>query len=75
MNFSSKLIEDAVNAFASLPGIGKKTAELFGASCQSGITVAGGNQNQQIAARQSALSGLYGSLGSIAGAAAGNIEE
>ena len=30
--------------------IGKKTAELFGASCQSGITVAGGNQNQQIAA-------------------------
>ena len=30
--------------------IGKKTAELFGASCQSGIMVAGGNQNQQIAA-------------------------
>ena len=28
--------------------IGKKTAELFGASCQSGIIVAGGNQNQQI---------------------------
>ncbi|MEO1437610.1 MAG: recombination mediator RecR [Bacteroidota bacterium] len=26
MNLSSKLIEDAVNAFASLPGIGKKTA-------------------------------------------------
>ena len=26
MNFSSKLIEDAVQAFASLPGIGKKTA-------------------------------------------------
>lgn len=26
MNFSSKLIEDAVNAFAQLPGIGKKTA-------------------------------------------------
>ncbi len=26
MNFSSKLIEAAVNAFASLPGIGKKTA-------------------------------------------------
>jgi recombination protein RecR len=26
MNFSSKLIEDAVNAFASLPGIGKKSA-------------------------------------------------
>lgn len=26
MNFSSKLIEEAVNAFASLPGIGKKTA-------------------------------------------------
>lgn len=26
MEFSSKLIEDAVNAFASLPGIGKKTA-------------------------------------------------
>ncbi len=26
MNFSSKLIEDAVNAFASLPSIGKKTA-------------------------------------------------
>ncbi len=26
MHFSSKLIEDAVNAFASLPGIGKKTA-------------------------------------------------
>ncbi len=26
MNFSSKLIEDAVNAFANLPGIGKKTA-------------------------------------------------
>ncbi|MEL7118524.1 MAG: recombination mediator RecR [Bacteroidota bacterium] len=26
MNFSSKLIEDGVNAFASLPGIGKKTA-------------------------------------------------
>jgi recombination protein RecR len=26
MNFSSKLIEDAVNAFAILPGIGKKTA-------------------------------------------------
>ena len=26
MNFSSKLIEDAVNAFAALPGIGKKTA-------------------------------------------------
>ena len=30
--------------------IGKKTAELFGASCQSGVIVAGGNQNQQIAA-------------------------
>jgi recombination protein RecR len=26
MNFSSKLIEEAVNAFASLPGIGRKTA-------------------------------------------------
>ena len=26
MNFSSKLIEEAVNAFASLPSIGKKTA-------------------------------------------------
>lgn len=26
MNFSSKLIEEAVEAFASLPGIGKKTA-------------------------------------------------
>jgi recombination protein RecR len=26
MNFPSKLIEDAVNAFATLPGIGKKTA-------------------------------------------------
>jgi len=26
MNFSSKLIEDSVNAFATLPGIGKKTA-------------------------------------------------
>ncbi len=26
MTFSSKLIEDAVNAFASLPGIGRKTA-------------------------------------------------
>lgn len=26
MNFSSKLIENAVNAFATLPGIGKKTA-------------------------------------------------
>ncbi|MEM6723421.1 MAG: recombination mediator RecR [Bacteroidota bacterium] len=26
MNLSSKLIEEAVNAFASLPGIGKKTA-------------------------------------------------
>jgi recombination protein RecR len=26
MNFSSKLIEDAVGAFATLPGIGKKTA-------------------------------------------------
>ncbi len=26
MNFSSKLIEDSVNSFASLPGIGKKTA-------------------------------------------------
>lgn len=26
MNFSSKLIEDAVNAFASLPGVGRKTA-------------------------------------------------
>ena len=26
MQFSSKLIEEAVNAFASLPGIGKKTA-------------------------------------------------
>ena len=26
MQFSSKLIEDAVNAFSSLPGIGKKTA-------------------------------------------------
>ncbi|PPK85404.1 DNA replication and repair protein RecR [Neolewinella xylanilytica] len=26
MQFSSRLIEDAVNAFASLPGIGKKTA-------------------------------------------------
>ena len=30
--------------------ISKKTAELFGASCQSGIVVAGGNQNQQMAA-------------------------
>ena len=27
MQFPSKLIEDAVNAFATLPGIGKKTAE------------------------------------------------
>ena len=26
MNFSSKLIDDAVNQFATLPGIGKKTA-------------------------------------------------
>lgn len=26
MNFSSKLLEDAVNAFSTLPGIGKKTA-------------------------------------------------
>ncbi len=26
MNFSSKLIEEAVNAFAMLPGVGKKTA-------------------------------------------------
>ncbi|HMP12745.1 MAG TPA: recombination mediator RecR [Saprospiraceae bacterium] len=26
MNFSSKLIEEAVNAFATLPGIGRKTA-------------------------------------------------
>ncbi|MFT5165357.1 MAG: recombination protein RecR, partial [Saprospiraceae bacterium] len=26
MNFSSKLIEEAVNAFSSLPGIGKKSA-------------------------------------------------
>lgn len=26
MNFSSKLIEEAVNTFASLPGVGKKTA-------------------------------------------------
>ena len=26
MNFSSKLIEEAVNSFASLPSIGKKTA-------------------------------------------------
>ena len=26
MNFSSKLIEEAVNAFASLPGIGRKSA-------------------------------------------------
>jgi recombination protein RecR len=26
MNFSSKLIDDAVNQFASLPGVGKKTA-------------------------------------------------
>jgi recombination protein RecR len=26
LNYSSKLIEDAVNAFSSLPGIGKKTA-------------------------------------------------
>jgi recombination protein RecR len=26
MTFSSKLVEDAVNAFASLPGIGRKTA-------------------------------------------------
>lgn len=26
MNFSSKLLEEAVNAFAGLPGIGKKTA-------------------------------------------------
>lgn len=29
MNYSSKLIEDAVNAFSSLPGIGKKTALRF----------------------------------------------
>ncbi|MEL6923027.1 MAG: recombination protein RecR, partial [Bacteroidota bacterium] len=26
MNFSSKLLEEAVGAFASLPGIGKKSA-------------------------------------------------
>ena len=26
MNLSSKLLEDCVNAFATLPGIGKKTA-------------------------------------------------
>jgi octaprenyl-diphosphate synthase len=30
--------------------IGKKTAELFGASCESGIIVAGGNKNLQKAA-------------------------
>ena len=30
--------------------IGKKTAELFGASCKSGVIVAGGNIEQQIAA-------------------------
>ena len=30
--------------------IGKKTAELFGASCKSGVIVAGGNVEQQIAA-------------------------
>lgn len=29
MQFSSRLIEDAVNAFASLPGVGKKTALRF----------------------------------------------
>ena len=29
MNFSSKLIEDAVNEFSSLPGVGKKTALRF----------------------------------------------
>ena len=27
--------------------IGKKTAELFGASCKSGVIVAGGNVGQQ----------------------------
>lgn len=29
MNFSSKLIEDAVNEFAKLPGVGRKTALRF----------------------------------------------
>ncbi len=29
MQFSSRLIEDAVNAFSSLPGVGKKTALRF----------------------------------------------
>lgn len=29
MNFSSRLIEEAVNEFASLPGVGKKTALRF----------------------------------------------
>jgi recombination protein RecR len=29
MNFSSRLIEDAVNEFSSLPGVGKKTALRF----------------------------------------------
>jgi len=29
MNFSSKLIEEAVNEFASLPGVGRKTALRF----------------------------------------------
>ncbi len=29
MNFSSKLIEEAVNRFSSLPGVGKKTALRF----------------------------------------------
>ncbi|MDP1747737.1 MAG: recombination protein RecR, partial [Bacteroidota bacterium] len=29
MNFSSKLIEDAVNEFSKLPGVGKRTALRF----------------------------------------------
>jgi recombination protein RecR len=30
MNFSSQLLEDAVNEFAKLPGVGQKTAHSFG---------------------------------------------
>ena len=29
MNFSSKLIEEAVNEFAKLPGVGRKTANII----------------------------------------------
>ena len=47
---STKIIDCQKNIEKYFEVIGKKTAELFGASCESGVIVANGNVKQQKAA-------------------------